>query len=558
MLRELLGLTLAMAATGGAMAAELYLVGGKVFTGDADGSMAQAVAIRDGRIIAVGDNDAIRALAAGKPAETIVDLGGRLVVPGLVEAHGHAAPSLAGRRLDMPNLPWPGPTPEEALAAVQAAAKQGPGWIDGEIGPLVVNDMRDWRLALDTAAPDNPVMLRPWWGHGMLLNSAALKALGKTDAVADPPGGWYGRRADGTLDGRVREAPEWALMRQRAAAIPLETSAQAYRDAAKLYAGWGVTTYHHMMHNQPLADGLKALEIATPPIKWSVYGWAAPEKQIGEAWSMFAAAPRPGGHVRIAGVKWVLDSTPIERDAHMRQPYADRPEWRGRPNYDATQLDAILRGVLANPQQPAFHVSGDAQLSAFIAAMEKIAPASAWRIRRIRIEHGDGLTPDLITRAKALGLVFVTNPLHLDPMPDAQGVPMMVARLGDRAKAFQPMKTLAEAGLPLAIGSDAGGPAANPYLNIMLAVIGPSNPSQALTREQALAAYARGGAYAEGQEAVKGMLKAGMAADLAVLSQDILTAPLDALPRTRSLLTLVDGKPIHAEGQFAPLMNDPS
>jgi len=272
---------------------------------------------------------------------------------------------------------------------------------------------------------------------------------------------------------------------------------------------------------------------------------------VADAWDMFRGAASTTPKVRIAGIKWVLDATPIERDAYMSAPYADRPGWRGRSNYGTANLDAILRATLANDRQPAFHVAGDGQLAELMARMEALAPAGTWQARRVRIEHADGLTPGLLAQARRLGVVIVTNPLHLDPMPDAAGTPMMKARLGERAADFQPMKSAIAAGVPFAIGSDAGGPPANPFLNMMLAVANPSNPKESLTREQALLAYTSGGAYAEGQEAAKGMIRPGMAADLAVLSQDILEVPLQTMPGTRSLLTLVDGRAVHADGPFA-------
>jgi len=547
------GALFAAVAMSSAQAGELYLVGGRIFTGDPGRPHAEAVAIRDGRIAAVGSSEEIRILAAKAPPGAVHDLGGRRVIPGLVEAHGHAGPSLPGRAAQMPRLPWPGPTPDEALKAVADAAAQGPGWINGESGPLIVNDARNWRRALDAAAPDNPVMLRPWWGHGMLLNSAALRELGVAEDVADPLGGWYGRDEAGRLNGRVRETPEWSLMRKRAAAIDPAVTAAAYRATAELYAAWGVTSYHHMMHNQPLEEGVRALESAKLPIKWSVYGWAAPQREVDDAWDMFRGARAASPRVRIAGIKWVLDATPIERDALLATPYADRAGWRGRPNYKGANVDALLRATLAHSQQPAFHVAGDGQLAELMARMEAIAPADAWKARRVRVEHADGLTPGMMAQARRLGVVVVANPLHLDPMPDAAGVPLMQARLGPRALDFQPMKSAVEGGVPFALGSDAGGPAANPFLNMMLAIANPSNPKQSLSREQALVAYTRGGAYAEGQEDVKGMIKPGLAADLAVLSQDILEAPLGALPGTKSLLTLVDGEAVHAEGAFGHL-----
>src|SRR5687767_870914 len=102
-------------AAGEVRAGELYLVGGRVFTADPQRPAAEAVAIRDGRILAVGTSAEVRALAANAPPGALRDLGGRRVAPGLIEAHGHAGPALPGRSAPMPNLPWPGPTPDEAL-----------------------------------------------------------------------------------------------------------------------------------------------------------------------------------------------------------------------------------------------------------------------------------------------------------------------------------------------------------------------------------------------------------------------------------------------------------
>lgn len=534
-----------------ALAGDLYLLGGKVFTG-AGKPLAQALAIHKGKIVAVGDDATIRSRA--RAGDKLIDLGGRLVIPGLIDAHSHTGSPPVARQAAMPNLPWPGPTPDEALAAVAAQAKAGPGWIEGEIGPLVANDMRDWRAALDAVAPDNPVALRPWWGHNTLMNSAALKTLGVTDAVKDPIGGWFGRRADGTLDGRLRESAEWRLLRARDASQPATAFAEQYRAADALYASWGVTGNHTMMNNQALADGLAALKLAQPKIKWRVYGWAMPERSVADAWDQFAAPGPQVDRVRVAGIKWVLDSTPIERDARMSGPYADRPGWSGRSDYTDAQLRDLLAGVLAHPrQQAALHVSGDGELARLMDAMEALAPTATWARLRVRVEHGDGLRAERIAQARRLGLVVIQNPLHFDPMVDAAGVPMIRARLGERADGMQLLKSLQAGGVPLALGSDAGGPPANPFLNIMLAVIDPIAPAEALSREAAIEAYSAGGAFAEGEEAAKGRLAPGMAADLAVLSQDILTVPLDILPATTSLLTLVDGEAVHADGPFAAL-----
>jgi predicted amidohydrolase YtcJ len=443
---------------------------------------------------------------------------------------------------------WPGPSAEQAIQAVSAAAAKGTGWISGTIGPATVSVERDWRRELDAVAGGRPVRLRAWWGHGTILNSAALRELGIAERVPDPIGGWYGRRADGTLNGLVREQAEVLVAMQLTRRAPLSAGVTAFREAAAQYAKWGVTSIHQMAHNYRLGEVTTTLNAAQPPLKWSVYGWASPELRPTDAWTEFNQRPSMQANARIAGIKWVLDSTPVERDAFQRTDYADRPGQRGRSNYSDAQLREILESGLRGPQQLALHVVGDAEVQRLFAAMEKIAPAARWRAKRVRIEHGDGITADLLPAAKRLGVVVVQNPLHILPDKDETGRPWLENRLGEeRARKFLLFRSLLQAGVPLSLGSDAGGDAANPFLNMMFAVRYDRNPAEALTREQALAAYTAGGAFAERREQEKGRIAVGMKADLALLSQDILTVPLERLPATASLLTVVDGVIIYED-----------
>jgi predicted amidohydrolase YtcJ len=204
-------------------------------------------------------------------------------------------------------------------------------------------------------------------------------------------------------------------------------------------------------------------------------------------------------------------------------------------------LREILQLALTRPTQLALHVVGDAETDRVLNMMEQLAPASVWRSKRIRIEHGDGIGRDVFERVAGLGLIVIQNPTHF-ALPPISGKKMHEHDMV--------LKSLGKAGIPLALGSDGGPSEQNPFLNLMLAVLVPNEPTEALTREQALTAYTAGGAYAEGEERRKGRLAPGLAADLAVLSQDVLTIPTPQLPATTSLLTIVDGEVIFADAMF--------
>jgi predicted amidohydrolase YtcJ len=193
----------------------------------------------------------------------------------------------------------------------------------------------------------------------------------------------------------------------------------------------------------------------------------------------------------------------------------------------------MLRESIKYNDQLILHVSGTPASRAMLDAMEATGGARTWRDRRVRFEHGDGILPRFIPRLKALGVIVVQNPRHLD--------------LGElRAHSFfassQPLVSLLAAGIPLALGSD--GPL-NPFLDIAFACTDPDRPGEALSREQAVIAYTRTSAYAEFAEREKGSLEAGKLADLAVLSQDIFTVSLEQLRSTRSVLTMVGGKVVY-------------
>jgi predicted amidohydrolase YtcJ len=237
----------------------------------------------------------------------------------------------------------------------------------------------------------------------------------------------------------------------------------------------------------------------------------------------------------------MLDGVPVEGTFTPRLG-APRPQssadleilFRDLPlTFPPSEIASMLKEASGAHQQLLLHVSGSLSAAAMLQAMDASGGAATWAAQRVRFEHGDGLTAELIAKVKRLGIVVVQNPSHLTALKDLYGTTFT---------SMQPLKSLLDAGIPLALGSD--GPT-NPYLNILFASMHSNRPAEAISREQAVVAYTLGSAYAEFAEKDKGSLAPGKLADLAVLSQDIFKVPPPELPKTRSVLTMVGGKVIY-------------
>lgn len=516
-MRLLLACVLLLAAAP-ALAADLVLHNGRIWTGNAAQPSATALAIEDGRITAVGDDATILALAdSGTPR---IDLKGHRVVPGINDAHVHLGAMPPSTQLE---LSFPEPDAEQVLDALRAQPRDGDGWITGQIGGLAFADPRLDRERLDALQPERPVMLASWSGHGTILNSAAQRAL-SLDLDAPVAGGWHGKDADGEFDGRLYEYAQWRL-RTLQPPLPDETVIAALRG----YTGQALrhgTTSLQAMAMMPPRRFLSLWQRSQAPQHLRLIRLPLPatlDEPIPGADLARKDATRP--RVTVSGTKWILDGTPVEQGAAMRTPYPGT-QASGRLNFSRAQIETLLREIIGRDDQPLLHVAGDATAEAVLDAMAAIAPAAQWRKRRLRFEHGDGLQADLLARAREYGVVVVQNPSHFT--------------IASPFLAQSRLSGLRDAGIPLALGSD--GPP-NPWLNMMWAQQLPAAPGQALTREQALRAYTAGSAYAEFAEDTKGKLAPGYVADLAVLSQDVLdeAVPTDALPATTSLLTVIAG-----------------
>jgi predicted amidohydrolase YtcJ len=519
-----------------AQAPDTILFNGKVFTADGTRPWAQALAIAGERVVAVGDSASIQALAGSSTRQ--VDLGGRTVVPGFNDAHLHAVSRPPSYRVVVPDDP-PTAVVEQALAVANRDAPPGLP-LDVEIGGSVLDDVAVDRAWLDARVPARPAFLQAFTGHGMILNSAALELTGVGESVQDPEGGRFGRDASGRLNGRIEEYAEQLVRRRLAGLVPAAAAPDAYRRLSREAVALGITSIQEPGLGDRQAKVVADVITAGVPIRWRAMRFPMREAGGDLQDSKPLMPPQPTRTIDARGMKWILDGSPIERLAALRAPYTDRPSTSGRMNLSPERLAQIVGWAYGTEDPLLVHAVGDAAIAAYLSALEAAGSADTWRAKRPRLEHGDMLTPDLMPRARALGIVVVQNPAHFMLRP------AMIARLGEqRVQSLQPMKSLLAAGIPVALGSD--GPL-SPYLNIMFATLHPVNPAEALSREEAVTAYTRGSAYAEFKDKEKGWLGTGALADLAVLSADLFTVPANQLPALHSVLTMIGGQTVHDAG----------
>jgi hypothetical protein len=260
-----------------------------------------------------------------------------------------------------------------------------------------------------------------------------------------------------------------------------QDSAQELNDFFENVARMGITSIQDMAYPILAPRCVALLEKEPPRIRVRVI-WFGLTDEHGRLTEEGRGLPRhPVPLITVSGTKWILDGTPVDHSGATREPYSDRPNTQGELNFSQHEMEEMLRESLQNDDQLMVHVAGDRTAETSLKAMDATGGEKVWSQRRVRLEHGDGLLPDLVHRAKRLGIILVPNPTYFT-LPE-----LFNKRFGEkRAEQLQALKSLLDAGIPVAIGSD--GPD-NPYLNIMLASTYSRNPAQAMTREQAVTAY---------------------------------------------------------------------
>ena len=525
---------------------DLVVVNARVVTLDPRSPEGDALAVKAGRFVYVGNSVAARALAG--PSTRVVDAQGAAIVPGLTDAHLH----LLGEGFRLSRLDLSGARSKaEVLVRLRgnASNRPGPGWLRGRGW-----DQNDWRgydhpfptaEDIDLVVSDRPVVLTRVDGHAVWVNSRALAEAGITRDTPNPDGGRILHGAGGEPSGvLIDNAADLVLGK-----VP-EPSHSERREAALAAAHECVANGLTGVHEPGLSvDDIAVLEelCREGKLPLRVYVMVSP----GPAFeALLASGPRVGlcgGRLTVRAVKLYADGALGSRGAALLADYADESGNRGLLVTSAEKLEAEVRRAAARGIQPCIHAIGDRANREVLDLYERVWPDRAQRLAaRPRIEHVQVVAPADLPRFAALGVIASMQPTHA-----TSDMPWAEARLGtERLRGAYAWRTLLGSDAHLAFGSDAPVESVRPLWGLYAAVAradhagspsGGWQSQEALGGDEALRAFTQGAAYAGFVEDEQGTIATGKRADFVILSDDPRKVAAKKLLETRVLATYVDG-----------------
>lgn len=544
---------------------QLYLVNGKFYTQDPLRPRATAVAIRDGRIQAVGDHDEIRAVkrstASPTPASAaeVIDLEGRRVLPGLTDAHFHLYDwALSRLRLPLADTRSLAELQERlAKRAVETAASHwilGQGWNETNWPVPTLPSRND----LDSVCPNHPVALWRSDLHLVIANSMALDRACIAVNTPDPPEGIIDRDESGQPTGILRELAINLLSEVIPPPSEKETIA-AIRQAIPELHLLGLTGIHdyRLMGGADGAPALRAYQRLRADGELALRLWVQiPGERLDEAIALGLRSGMGDDRLRLGHVKLFADGAQGPRTAWMLEPYLGTDQC-GMPLTPMDEIAEKTRRANRAGLAVAIHAIGDRANRELASVLEQVSlnhqeegPAAAPRHIPHRIEHVQNIRPEDVARLGRLGVVASVQPLHV-----TDDLAMIEHSVGSRARFAYPFRDMLEAGMPLALGSDCPVADPNPMWGIHAAVTrqrrdgtpdGGWYAAQCLTITEAIGGYTLGPALASGRESELGSITPGKLADLVVLDRDILEIEPAEIAQTEVVMTVFDGRLVYS------------
>lgn len=525
------------------MVANLVLINGSIHTLDPHQPRVSAIAVAGDRIVAAGaDGEMRRLLASGG---RVVDLGGRTVVPGLIDAHLHfLSYGLSLREIELIGVPSLAVAVERV--ATRAAQTPAGNWLTGRGWDQVFWEGQRFpnRRDLDAVTMQHPVFLRRKCGHAGWANSVALALAGITSHTPDPAGGAIERDpATGEPTGILLERAMDLVGRLQ----PLPTQAEAVaavRVAMQRAHRLGITG----VHNMEAAPALRAFQALrrSGELKLRVLQ-QIPEVDLDAAIQLGIESGLGDEWIRLGAVKIFADGSLGARSALMVDPYEGEPDNTGIAVSTAEHLRQQVATAARAGLAVHIHAIGDQANRNVLDAIEATRQAGIGLHLRHRIEHAQVLHPADLPRFARLGVIASMQPIHC-----TQDIVLADAHWGARSRLAYAWSSLLASGAALAFGSDAPVETPDVMQGIYAAVTrrradgypGPAGwyGEECVSVAEAVHAYTVGAAYASGEEEIKGSLSPGKLADLAVLSEDIFAIEPAGILETQAVATLIGGE----------------
>jgi len=521
--------------------AKLAILNANVITLDSKRPRAEAVAIQNGKIIAVGSNEEIHKCVGNETK--VMDAKKRTVVPGFVDCHVHMtgfgrSSQTLGLR-DVKSI-------KEMQQKLREYVEKNPekGWILG--GRWDQEKFAEKRYPtcwdLDHAVAGKPVFLMRVCGHAGVVNSKALRLAGITKETTIEGGKIDLDEVAGDPNGILRENALELVWK----AIPKPTLKELEEScllACKRAVEAGLTGVHWIADS---AEEIRTIQklYSEEKLPLRVY-LGIPAELLDELVNLRLLTGYGNDMVKIGFIKILADGSLGARTAALKEPYSDKPETRGMMLYTQKNLNKLVLKAHKAGLQLAIHAIGDHAIEAVLKALSKALKQFPRENHRHRIEHCSVLNPKLIRRMKRLGLIASVQPHFI--ISDF----WVVDRLGNsRARWVYPLKTLMREGLIVASGSDCPVEPINPFLGVWAAVARKSFAEESLTVKEALKSYTWNAAYASFDENKKGSIEVGKFADLTILSDDLFNIPADEIRKITVEITIVDGKLAYAKEHF--------
>ena len=551
-----MAVTLSVAlASGPIPVADTIIARGRVYTGNSEQPWAQAVAIHDGKIIAVGDESTVFKLRSA--GTEIIEAGGHLVLPGFVDCHIHFLDgSLSLGRV---NLDGAKDASDIQQRLRDYAAKHrgndwvlGRGWNYAMFGPEALPDKK----YLDEIFPDRPVFLEGYDGHTYWANSKALALAGITNATPDPPNGVIVRDATThEATGALKESAQRLVAR----VVPTPSRSEklaALRAGIKWANEHGLTRVHSAggdFEQLDLYDELRRQGQLS--LRFYIAYFLNPPKLRTQDLDAIETARKKfhDNWIDTNAVKMMIDGVVESHTAAMLEPYSDDPSVKGKLFWDPANYTAVVADLDNRGLQLFTHAIGDYGVRTALDAYEHAEETNHTNDRRPRIEHIETITSTDIPRFGKVGVIASMQPLH--SYPDADTLDVWARNAGpDRASRAWAWKSISSAGGQLAFGSDWPVVTLNPWEGVQTAVTRQTTegkpdagfvPEQRLSVAETVRGYTLGAAYAGRREKTEGSIEPGKLADLIIVSQDIFEIDGHRLAETKVLTTIVGGRVVY-------------